>query len=85
MADLLSTAASEGALGRRSAPAWQCEQAFHATPEGVRESSFQERRDTAVSINDETVEVEAAEEGGSSDGSLTSTEKGNTGTQGIYI
>ena len=36
-----------------------------------------------MSINDETVEVKAAEEGGSSDGSLTSTEKGNTGTQSI--
>lgn len=72
--------ASEGVLGRRSAPAWLCDPASEASPEGVRESAFQNRTETG-SINDETVEGE--EGGGSSDESLTNTDKGNTGTQSL--
>ena len=81
---LLSATASEGVLGRRSAPAWLCESALQDTSEGVQESAFQEIKET-MSINDETVEVEALEEGGSSNESLTGVGEGRTGKQRMCV
>lgn len=81
---LLSATASEGVLGRRSAPAWLCESTLQATSEGMQETAFQEMKDT-MSINNETVEVEALEEGGSSNESLTGVEKGRTGKQRMCV